>query len=159
MAIHIPLTTDGSAELFRKLVGGRTKLVAARLQRNANVVTNWQTPPPSEENPNSGGDYNPFDWIIRVLTSLGTEQAREGCDWIARQFGGRFVPANGGSGDGKLFRDLGDAQSHLKALQTEIRKGKSASPAVLRAHLDEVFVIITSNTATAEVSHDHDDNS
>ena len=156
MAIHIPLTTDGSAELFRKLVGGRTKLVAARLQRNANVVTNWQTPPPSEDNPNSGGDYNPFDWIIRVLTSLGTEQAREACDWIARQFGGRFVAQDGGTGDGKLFRLLSDATPHLKVLQSEIRKGKSASPAVLRAHLDEVFVIITSNTATAEVSHDHD---
>ena len=153
MAIQIPLTTDGSADLFRRLIGGRTKLVAARLQRNTNVVINWQTQPPSEENPNSGGDYNPLDWIIRVLTALGGDQAREGCDWICRQFNGRFVPTNGGEGDGKLFRDLSDALPHLKALQTEIRKNKNAAPAMLRTHLEQVFVIITSNVTEQEISN------
>ncbi len=122
MPISVPLTTDGSAALLRRLIAGRTKLVAARVQRSTAVVTNWQTPPPDDSNPNSDGDPNPLDWLVRVLTALGTEQAREGCDWIARQFGGRYVPRSGGQGDGKLFREPADAIPHLKSLIAELRK-------------------------------------
>jgi len=154
MAIHIPLTTDGSAELFRRLIAGRTKLIAARLQRNTNVVINWQTQPPSEENPNSGGDYNPFDWIIRVLTALGGDQARQGCDWICRQFNGRFVPTDGGPGDGKFFREPIDAIPHLKTLLAELKK-PNASARVVRAHLDEAFTILTAHfQEDAQNGHD-----
>jgi len=157
--MEVPRTTPGSWRVLREAMGDKRKWIAHAIRRSPNVIDHWCIPTPTPEQPDSAGQINRLDEMMSLLHACGAGPARKVLDWMCRQFGGRFVPANGGSGDGKLFRDLGDAQSHLKALQTEIRKGKSASPAVLRAHLDEVFVIITSNTATTEVSHDHDDNS
>ena len=154
MAIQVPLTTDGSWRVLQELIAGRTKLIAARLQRNAGLIQNWQTPPPSDDNPNSDGDPNPLDWIVRVLRALGDDQAREGLDWLCRQFGCRAVPAAGGSGDGKLFRTDIDAIPHLKSLMAEIRK-PSPSPQVLRQHLDEAFAILSAHVAQQEVHDDH----
>jgi len=155
----IARTTPDSWRVLREAMGDKRKYVAHVIRRSSNQVDHWCISPPTPTNPDSAGDINPIDFLICLLHACGDVQGRYVMDWLCRQFGGRFIPNDGGQGDGKLFRDLGDAAPHLKALQAEIRKGKSSSPAVLRAHLDEVFVIITSNTATAEVSHDHDDNS
>jgi len=156
-------TTPGSAGVLRALIGDIRKLVGFKVGRAKSLVDMWVADPPSAKNPESTGVANPIDMIVSLLW-LGSRadghsirDAHKTLDWLCRQFGGRFVPQDGGRGDGKLFRDLGDALPHLKALTTEIKKKDGTSLKVLKAHLDEVFVIITSNladTKTTEDSHE-----
>ena len=153
-------TTPGSAGVLRALIGDIRKLVGFKVGRAKSLVDMWVVDPPSEKNPESTGVANPLDMIISLLR-LGSRaeghsvrDAHKTLDWLCRQFGGRFVPQDGGQGDGKLFRDLADAAPHLKAMLTELKKNDKASLQVLKAHLDEVFVIITSHQADSKSTED-----
>jgi len=107
-------------------------------------------PPPTPQAPHNSGDINPLDFLISIFRCCEPEKVQDALDWLCLKFGGRFVPQNGGSGDGKLFRDLPDALPHLQAMISEIKKKDKASDSVLLAHLEEAFCIITANTKGRE---------
>jgi len=140
----VPRTTDGSWRVLREAFGDRRKYVAHAVRRATSQVDRWLVPPPSPGNPDSSGDINPLDFMISIFRACERENAREAMDWLCRQFGGRFVPQDGGRGDGRLFRELNEAEPHLKVLLKELRSCANPPPGVVAAHLDEAYVIITS---------------
>jgi len=138
-----PRTTPGSWRVFRELLSDRLTYAAHLVRRSPSQVEKWTIPPPSADAPHHAGDINPLDFLISILRCVEREKAQVALDWLCLRFGGRFVPQDGGSGDGLLFRDLPDAVPHLKALLDEIKKKDKASDQVMLAHLEEVFCIIT----------------
>ena len=140
----ISRTTGDSWRVLREAMGDRRKYIAHVIRRSGNQVDHWCVSPPTPENPDSSGDINPLDFLICLLRACGHVQARYVVDWLCRQFGGQFVPASGGIGDGKLFREPSDAIPHLKALLTELKK-PNVSARVVRAHLDEAFTILSAH--------------
>jgi len=151
---EIPRTTLNSWYVLREAMGDKRKWIAHVIRRSSNQIDHWCIPPPTAFNPDSSGDINPIDFLICVLRACGDAQARSVMDWMCREFGGRFVPTAGGQGDGKLFREPTDAIPHLKALIAEIKK-RDASDRVILAHLNEVFLILTSHFTedTTETFH------
>jgi len=147
---EVPRTTPGSSKALREAMGDKRKWIAHAVRRANSQVDRWLVPPPSPENPDSSGDINPLDFLISIIRACDEERRHDLLDWLCRRFAARCVPQDGGQGDGKLFRDLGDAVPHLKALTTEIKKKDKASLELLRALLDEVFVIVTSHLADTE---------
>jgi len=141
---EISRTTPDSWRVLREAMGDKRKYVAHVIRRSGNQVDHWCISPPTADNPDSSGDINPLDFLICLLRACGDVQARYVVDWLCRQFGGRFVPSTGGTGDGKLFREPGDAIPHLKALLIELKKTKP-SARVVRAHLEEAFVILSAH--------------
>ena len=141
----VPRTTDDSWRVLREAFADRRKYVAHAVRRANSQVDRWVVPPPSPGNPDSSGDINPLDFMISVFRACERENARQALDWLCGQFGGRFVPQDGGQGDGRLFRELEEALPHLKALQKELaRNCINPPPGVVAAHLEEAYVIITS---------------
>jgi len=65
-----------------------------------------------------------------------------------------MCPAGWRAGGRPALQDVERAVPHLKAVQAEIRKGEGCSATVLRAHLDEAWIIITSNLADAKTTED-----
>ncbi|HUU94716.1 MAG TPA: hypothetical protein VM487_03175 [Phycisphaerae bacterium] len=151
---EIPRTTPDSWRVLREAMGDKRKWIAHAIRRSPNLIDHWCVPPPSPELPDSAGQINRLDEMIGLLRACGDDQAPAVLDFLCRQFRGRFIPADGGQGDGKLFRDPQDAIPHLKALLDELKKKKSASRRVIRVHLEEAFVILTSNLTEQENSHD-----
>lgn len=135
---------EGSHRILKKLIGDRVPYVSEVLRRSAAQVTKWLLPPATKADPNQSGEINPVDMLVTLLRCGDEEVARDVVDWICLRFGGRFVPRDGGQGDGRLFRGPEDAVSHLKAIVDELKKKGNASPQVVQAHLDEAFCVLTS---------------
>ena len=151
---EVPRTTPGSSRVLRMAMGDKRKYVAHAVRRADSQVHRWVMPPPSPANPDSSGDINPLDFLISIISACDSERRHGILDWLCRRFRARCVPQDGGQGDGRLFRTLSDAAPHLKAMQAEIRKGEECSASVLRAHLDEAWIIITSNLADTKTTED-----
>ena len=149
---QIARTTPGSWEVLRKAIADKRKFVAWALRRSHNLIEKWVLPPPTKDSPDSSGEANPLDFTIALLKACERENAHEALDWLCGQFGGRFVPVDGGRGDGKLFRDLAEALPHLKALAAEIKKNEGRSDRVIDAHLRDAYVIVTSYLKDQEAS-------
>jgi len=141
---EIPRTTLNSWRMLRTAMADKRKWIAHIIRRSSSQVDHWCVAPPTAFDPDASGDINPIDFLLCLLRACGDEQARSVMDWMCQEFGGRFVPTNGGPADGKLFREPADAIPHLKALITEIKK-REASDRVVLAHLNEVFLILTSH--------------
>ena len=144
---EVPRTTPDSWRVLREAMGDKRKWVAHAVRRATSLVDRWLVPPPSPGNPDSSGDINPLDFLISIITACDAERRHGLLDWLCRRFGARCVPQDGGQGDGRLFRDLTDAVPHLQAAAKEIKKAEKCSVKVLRVHLDEAWIIVTSNLA------------
>jgi len=143
-------TTFGSSLVLRRAIADRRKLVAHRLGRATSLVDRWVIDPPSEKNPEGNGVPNPLDLLIALLKTCEMQKGHEALDWLCHQFGGDFIPRDGGRGDGKLFRDIKDSLPHIEWLRREIKNKAGPSRKLLAIHLQEAYCIISSHLAREE---------